>query len=136
MFLEEGYLTLPTDKQNLYTAHEIAQLKPIYDKDGIYQKFLFANSWTKNYLPNAFPLTIKPLNPANHVTMQPCNYFIHCTFYILNYSLMLMQLIYMHPRRTTETINPHVLFFHPHDISKKILTAYNLNSKKQIPNSK
>lgn len=125
MFMEENYLILPIDKQNLYTAHEICQLKPIYDKDDTYQKFLTANSWVLNYLPNAIsgfshPKTIE--QSANW--RKPVSKIIHYTLYILNYSLMVIQLLYMRRHRTKEIIDSHILFFHPRDISIKILKKY------------
>jgi len=39
---------------DIYLIHWIAQIAPIYDAGGIYQKFLEANSWIKKYLPNYF----------------------------------------------------------------------------------
>jgi predicted nucleotidyltransferase len=52
IFLEEGYLTLPPEKRNLFTAHEACQMKVIWQKNDVYQKFLKANLWLKKFLPN------------------------------------------------------------------------------------
>jgi len=43
MLMAENALALPQNKQNLYTAHEVIQLLPIYNKDNTYAKFLRAN---------------------------------------------------------------------------------------------
>jgi hypothetical protein len=52
MFLDEEHLTLPQNEQNLFTAHEIYQLKILWQKENIYQKFLKENQWCKKFLPN------------------------------------------------------------------------------------
>ena len=40
---------------DLFTAHEIVQMKPIFERDNTYQKFLRANGWVKEFLPNWRP---------------------------------------------------------------------------------
>lgn len=55
MLLDEDHLMVPKKEQDLFSAHEVCQLKPIWDKDNCYQKFLRANLWSKKYLPNWKP---------------------------------------------------------------------------------
>jgi len=55
MFLDEGHLEVPKKEQDLFSAHEVCQLKVLWDKNGIYQKFLKANLWSKKFLPNWKP---------------------------------------------------------------------------------
>lgn len=52
MFLDEKHLAIPGSEQNLFTAHEVAQLKPLWVKDNLYQKFVKQNLWVKQFLPN------------------------------------------------------------------------------------
>ncbi len=52
-FLDETKLQI--NRRNLYLAHEICQMKPLWDRDGTYQRFIKANSWVKKYLPNWTP---------------------------------------------------------------------------------
>lgn len=40
------------DEQNLYAAHEIAQMVPLFGLDA-YRQFRRANQWVKSFLPNA-----------------------------------------------------------------------------------
>lgn len=53
LWLDESALVL--NQQNLYTAHELCQLKPLYNRDQTYQKFIAANLWYKQFLPNWRP---------------------------------------------------------------------------------
>lgn len=55
MFLDENHLKLPIREQNLFTAHEICQLKPIWARNQLYQKFIQENLWCQKFLPNWKP---------------------------------------------------------------------------------
>jgi len=55
MFLDEKCLGVPEKERDLFTAHEVCQLVPIYDRNGTYKKFLEKNLWVKKYLPNWKP---------------------------------------------------------------------------------
>ena len=55
MFLDERHLQIPKKEQDLFSAHEVCQLKVIWEKDGIYQKFLKENQWVRQFLPNWKP---------------------------------------------------------------------------------
>ena len=55
MFLDENHLKLPVKEQNLFTAHEVCQLKPLWTKNQLYQKFIQESLWCQNFLPNWKP---------------------------------------------------------------------------------
>lgn len=52
MFLDEDHLEMSEKQQNLFSAHEILQLKSLYEKDDFYDKFLDQNRWVKKFLAN------------------------------------------------------------------------------------
>lgn len=52
ILLDENHLRMPSQKQNLYVAHEIAQMEILWQKDDVYQKFLEENQWVEKFLPN------------------------------------------------------------------------------------
>jgi len=52
MFLDEDHLEMSEKQQNLFSAHEILQLKSLYEKDKFYDKFLDQNRWVKKFLAN------------------------------------------------------------------------------------
>jgi hypothetical protein len=51
--IDETKLSFSKDKRDIYTAHEILQIKPLFFRDNIYSRFLKANTWVYNFLPNA-----------------------------------------------------------------------------------
>ncbi len=56
-FVDEEALNLETlalGRPDIYLIYWIAQLWPLYDRGGVYQKFWQANIWIKNFLPNVF----------------------------------------------------------------------------------
>jgi hypothetical protein len=55
MFLDEAHLRVPKKEQDLFSAHEVCQLKPILDKDQSYQRFINLNQWVMRFLPNWKP---------------------------------------------------------------------------------
>jgi hypothetical protein len=55
MFLDEEHLTVPSRERDLFTAHEISQLKPLWDRNETYSKLIQKNLWVKDFLPNWKP---------------------------------------------------------------------------------
>ena len=55
MFLAEDCLQVPKKEQDLFSAHEVCQLKPIWHKDNTYQEFITQNQWYQKFLPNWKP---------------------------------------------------------------------------------
>lgn len=55
MFLAEDCLQVPEKEQDLFSAHEVCQLKPIWHKDNTYQEFITQNQWYQKFLPNWKP---------------------------------------------------------------------------------
>jgi len=56
-FVEEDYLNIKNvmlHNKDIYMPYWVQQMMPIYDPDGLYGKFLQANSWFRDYLPNSY----------------------------------------------------------------------------------
>lgn len=125
IFVDEKYLLIKD--QNLYIAHEIAQIKVLWAKDGLDKKFFKANIWIKRYLPNFNPEigeleknTLKVIFPK--VIEKFCKY---------------IQKIYMKSKITTEEIGDRQLFFHPSATKSEIIKIYNQKlSKLKISKSR
>lgn len=68
MILEES--EMEQEHQDLYTANEIARMKPVLACQHTYERFLEANRWVWDYLPNWQPTTSTNL-PANEKLKYP-----------------------------------------------------------------
>lgn len=58
MFLDESHLLIPKQEQDLFIAHEVCQLKPLWNKNQMYNQFIKQNLWVKKYLTNWKPLPV------------------------------------------------------------------------------
>jgi hypothetical protein len=114
MYLDETSLAMPKAKQNLYTAHEVIQVKPLINKGAVYERFLFANAWISKFLPN-YPIPNEGKPRTSYLVPKSS------LFETLAY---LIQRLYMKKRMTRETVTPHSAFFHPRDTSGKVLKSY------------
>lgn len=52
LFFDRQDLSVPDQKMNIYVAHEVAQMKPLYIRGRVYDDFIIANSWIKRFFPN------------------------------------------------------------------------------------
>ncbi|RJR14779.1 hypothetical protein C4579_04130 [Candidatus Microgenomates bacterium] len=119
MFMDASLLKLPKKEQDLYSAHEIAQVKTLFSKHGSYERFLQANSWVRTFLPHTYIPTqrIDKLQPAP----------LWRTF--LNAVLFYAQKRYMRARLTTEIVEPNQIRFHPQDARSWVLPAFRARTK-------
>ena len=131
LFLDEAHLYLGKDRQDLYTAHEILQMKPLAEKENIYWQFLEANLWVKNFLPNAFGEKINRSrkNLESNSKKSRGRRIIRMGF--VEWLLGGFQLWHIRKGQTRETIKTGQLFFHPQDKRKEVMEQYR---KKSIAN--
>ncbi|MEK7622975.1 MAG: adenylyltransferase/cytidyltransferase family protein [Patescibacteria group bacterium] len=125
LWLDETSLKIKS--QNLYTAHEICQAKPLFVRDNLYQRFLASNKWVARFLPNALQgLSLfskdSPLRSEGESLLDKLNSF----FFHLQYS-------YMKPKITTEKVSRHFAFFHPRPTGEIILAKYQQRISKDSP---
>ena len=121
LWLDMFSLTVPKKRQNIYTAHEVLQVRPLFDRGDTYQNFIRSNRWTSHYLANAYhKLSDKkyPKKKSNPL------FFIIAP---LNYLLFILQYFYMLPKKTTEVVSLHAAYFHKNDLST-VLTNYLKNN--------
>lgn len=127
VWLDES--TLTWDKKNLFTAHEIAQITPLVNKGEVFQKFLLANRWIRNFWPNA---TFKghESGTTNQETglekkrivfdeiIIPTSYFI---IRLIEPLCFWAQKQYMKSKMTNEIVKKNKAIFHPSDWTKIVL---------------
>jgi hypothetical protein len=119
LFLDEASLALPIAQRDLYTAHEVCQVKPLLNREKTYEKFLGANSWTEVYLPQAtknLKLKSKTKKDFRFSSSVLGNFFENLAFKF--------QYAYMRSKITHEQVAKNFAFFHPRQTSKIVLSKY------------
>lgn len=113
LWLDTLHLTVPQNKRNLYTAHEIVQLKPLFNRRSTYQQLLAHNTWIRQYLANAYQSLNSP---------SPSSPSFSPTYLLAPFNLLffLAQYLYMLPKLTQESVTLHSAYFHPRSLYPKI----------------
>ena len=114
LWLDTLSLSVPKNRRNIYTAHEVLQARPLFDRGHTYNLFISSNSWTKKYLTNAY----KQLKKGSKNKKNQANIF----FLIapLNFAFFILQYLYMLPKKTSEGVSLHAAYFHKNDLSVKL----------------
>lgn len=115
MFVDGQNLLLPKDRHDIYTAHEIVQMLPVFDRDNTYNRFLHANKWVRKYLANSIDNRIIGYYNITEKKKSPS---------IFEFLAKHLQLWYMQSHRTNETVTEALVAFHPIDHKKRILALY------------
>ena len=138
MFMTEDAVAVVSSERDCFSAHEVLQMEPLWERGGIYRKFLRANQWVKRFLPNAWEekyqaSSIKYKGRRGYIIFSLLR---NTSFLILRLFEPLarfIQLQYMKHRRTNEIISDTVLRFHPRDarvwVKRKLakrLARYNI----------
>ncbi len=116
MLIDKSSLLFTNDRHDLYTAREIAQIIPLFERDNTYALFLQANEWTRDILPNA--------RGKAGCTLIQKSIFPDTIFRGLEPLLRLTQNFFIRRHSTREVIELSFLAFHPRDMKKYILTKY------------
>jgi hypothetical protein len=131
LLIEEDNLTWDAKKQNIYIAHEIIQMKPLFERQEMYKKFLKANQWVNRYFPN-FQYNKQPSLPIR----QPKEYYIlkiiHFVSTLDPFKKLaeISQKTYMKKHQTKEVIRANFLALHPHDYAVNTIRLFNRALKK------
>ncbi len=112
MWLDETSLVWGRKDRNIYTAHEIAQIVPLVNKNDIYERFLFLNKWILDYWPRAVEIRnlkfeIGKLNGKRNM-IERLSFFI--------------QYLYMKNKITTEIVTNNKAIFHKNDWGKVVIS--------------
>jgi len=115
-------------KQDLFTAHEIVQLLPIFERSGTYRKFINVNLWVKKFLPN--------WQVKHKVMLRKQRSFLDgliiAIFKVLSSEKILktLQLFYMRKVITKERLEKNFIGLHPFDYKDYILKKYDAEINK------
>lgn len=129
LLIDESEMSFRSDRQDLYIAHEIAQIKPLFQRNNMYYKFLEANSWLQKFLPN-FEIS------SSHFSEKGLPDAVRDDKLIIIFKIIdiflpetltrLLQTAYMRNHKKNETVTKHLIGFHPMDYRVHILNNLRL----------
>jgi predicted nucleotidyltransferase len=124
IWLDESDLVWKRSDRNIYTAHEIAQIVPLVNKNKNYERFLSLNKWILDYWPNAVKIRNSKFEIRNKFEFSKFKYLNIVSDLVLRASNLVafkMQHRYMKKKITRETITLTKALFHPQDWGKVVL---------------
>ncbi|MCL5970252.1 MAG: hypothetical protein M1450_01985 [Patescibacteria group bacterium] len=128
MIIDEDNMIFDKHSQNLYTAHEIVQMTPLFEKNNIYKEFIKKNNWYKNFLINA--------TCAKKIYLKRKTSYFDFIFIKLLKIIFIEEIVkfiqtkYMEKNITKETIRNGFLAFHPFNYRSYVLETYKEKIKK------
>ncbi len=114
MVVDENELTLSKKRQNLYGAHEIIQLIPLFERANTYNRFIIANNWIFRFLPNS---------KLKKVLVSKRNSYLGSILNLIEPFSKFLQKKLMGVI-TKEEISQNLLAFHPTDYQNLVLQKY------------
>lgn len=132
MMVDMLQLTIQPEKQDLYSAHEVVQLLPLFERSDTYNAFLNENSWVGSYVANSIKQAQKRKISISLSYVKRLLSVLLPLFIASERIVRMLQQWYMRSHVTSETILPSVLAFHPTDYRQKILTAYEQKIEKLL----
>ena len=116
MFVSADRLELPRRQQDLYGAHELAQLVPLVNKKNTYEQLLARNKWVHKFLPH-----FKSFQLQQDYLRSSMSLFVWVEAVCYRW-----QLWYMRLRRTRELVHRQLLQLHPVDARLWVRDEYKL----------
>jgi predicted nucleotidyltransferase len=115
MWIDETDLVWRSNDRNLYTAHEIAQILPLVNKNKTYEKFLYKNKWILKYWPNSIKIGKYQESSKTLVFSNP-------TFSLIENIAFRIQFGFMKSKITREVATPTRAIFHPQNLGKLVIS--------------
>lgn len=113
---------LEQESQDIYLAHEILQMRPLWIRDNIYDKYLQENDWVFKFLPNWIGPQVKKSKSFTFKQFKLLN--------LLESYAKQLQLKIMKKPVGAERIDENALYFHPQDCRPRIIKIYQERIKK------
>lgn len=104
--------------QNLYTAHELAQLQPLVNKNKTFEYLLNKNKWIMDYWPNA--VQGYRANDIGHKGSKMLQTMLYALCSLVNKPAYFLQRHYMKNKMTREQVSLTRAFFHPRDWGREV----------------
>lgn len=130
--------------KDIFVAHEVLQMKVLWQRDGVYSKYLSDNDWAFKFLPNWIGGARGPASSASRRassiasllrlragTPSSLSPLANLTN-LLEKLAKWLQLKIMQPPQGQERIEDGALYFHPNDIRQEVLSKYEQKLRKII----
>jgi predicted nucleotidyltransferase len=117
MWIDELNLVWDEKQRNIFTAHEMAQIVPLINRNKTYEKIMYLNRWILDYWPNSI------LNIDNN-REDSQRFFDNRFLRFINKACMFIQYVYMKNKQTREYVSEGKAFFHPINNSMKVVKAF------------
>jgi len=126
MWLDEGELKLPKEKQTLKSAVDLVLMKVLFDRGGVYKKFIRINGWAKKWVATPYSRKLKSekvleiegpqldsQKASNGVEIDKKNNFWgEWGGTVVNWGMFVIQYLYMWPKIENEKVSLGRAFFH------------------------
>lgn len=135
LLFDETQLSWFARQKDIYIAREVGQIVPLFEREDIYKKFLLANSWISDFLPNIKTSSLRKQGSlwiSDQVRDDSVKVkflellFVNTFFELLSRQL---QVSFMNRHRTNEIIKKSILAFHPYDYRIKTLKQLRLKMR-------
>ncbi|MBI2315203.1 hypothetical protein HYU93_04080 [Candidatus Daviesbacteria bacterium] len=121
ILLEED--KLEQQNKDIFIAHELLQMKPLWFRGGIYSKYLLDNEWVFKSLPNWIGNASQELRIMNYESRRKHKNR-NSLISLLESFAKWFQLKIMQQSRGMERIEDGALYFHPKDCRRGVLSKY------------
>ncbi len=122
LLIEEDQLE--QKRKDLYTAHEVLQMRPIWDRNKMYTAFLQQNAWAFSYMPNWLTGLLQDSKSSS-----PFDQGSRIVGWIES-GVSILQRRYMGISRKAERISSVAVYFHPEDMQPKVLAEFEKRCRK------
>lgn len=115
--------------QNAYTAHEIAQVVPLFVRGDIYMRWIDANRWIFDFWPHSLDIKQsqhEELGSTDNLTL------LDVCAKVLNKFCFRLQHRYMSGKITRERVALNYAFFHPFDWAEKVMHSLRLKGVEHV----
>lgn len=129
MFMSDRALGIPKEERGWYSAHELLQCQPVWERGNTYKKLLRANRWVNRYFFTAWQerqrITVPSYGTIHHEVESPV---------WIEQFFRWIQIRYMAKSRTNEIVTDTYIRFHPKDVRGWIQTTFQKAlQKRKVP---
>lgn len=122
-WLDQNHLRLPKNRHNLRCSVDLILMKPIMNRENIYEKFMLENKWAKKWVASGYSKKTKLFEQNPSALQAPPLDRGAFIFFVINILLFVPQYLFMRKKIKSEEVNlGYALFNERHkSIDRKII---------------